>query len=107
MVASGERKEDYRPVTYFWTSRLLTENLHERYFKVVLPTSRPKETCLELYARKYDQVVFKNGNHKNARKITLEFLGLDYGIAKTEWSDLWKGNVFIIKLGNIISTENM
>lgn len=30
-------------------------------------------------------------------------VGIERGKAKPEWSDNWQGDVFIIKLGNVIS----
>lgn len=82
MIDSGEKKEEYRQIKEYWKTRL-------------------GRCC----ARHYDIVVFRNGYAKNSPKITFECLGIVIGIPKPEWSDNWKEDVFIIKLGNKISSK--
>jgi len=105
MIACGEKKEEYREAKYFWICRLLDKNLEVSELNAVIPGTA--NTYLDVWKRDFDQVEFQNGYHKNAPTVTVEFKGLDYGKAKPEWSDGWQGEFFIIKLGNIISTENM
>lgn len=81
MILSGEKREEYREVKPYWEKRL--DN------GVV-----------------YDIIEFRNGYAKNAPTIVIHCLGIYTGLAKPEWSDNWKGNVFIIKLGSIIETKN-
>ena len=39
---------------------------------------------------------------KNAPRFEIEFKGISIGKAVPEWSDNWQGNVFVLKLGEII-----
>lgn len=126
MIASGEKKEEYREIKPFYNSRLL---------EVIAPLSLPMFTihykelndmfwyshgfkgtranglnflfesgCLRW--KEYDFVVLRNGYGRNAPTIKVECNGFEIGPAKPEWSDNWKGEVFIIKLGNIVSPTN-
>ena len=84
MIASGEKKEEYREIKEYWSDRLT--NRSESY-----------------EFREYDVVEFRNGYAKDAPKIKIECKGITIGKANPEWSDNWQGKVFIIKLGNIIT----
>jgi hypothetical protein len=93
MIASGEKKEEYRELKDFWRDRLYVN-------KVTYTHGYP---TFKRVFKKFDVVVFKHGYARNAPTITLEWLGCDIGPAKPEWSDNWQGNVFVIKLGKIIN----
>jgi len=82
MILSGEKKEEYRAVKQYWINRLKL-------------------------SKEYDVIQFRNGYSKNSPKMQIEFKGCEIGNAVYEWSDGWQDRVFIIKLGNIISTENL
>lgn len=106
MIASGEKKEEYREIKSYWWNRLVRRGRiivctsDERcYF--ILPVDQWKMNEPE----KYDFIEFRNGYQKNAPKIIVECKGIEIGEAKPEWSDNWKGRVFIIKLGNIVNYD--
>ena len=82
MINSGVKKEEYREIKPYWKKRLFDENGN---FK------------------NYDYIIFKNGYSKNAHSIKVNFMGVTIGNALPEWSDNWQGEVFIIKLGNILN----
>jgi hypothetical protein len=84
MIASGEKKEEYREIKPYWISRL-TYNYDG----------------LKLYEN-YEYIIFRNGYSEKAPSIIVKCLGISKGQAKPEWSDNWQGEVFIIKLGDII-----
>ena len=67
MIASGEKKEDYRELKDYWWSRL-TE---------LIGNEQPY--------RKFDLIVFRNGYNKNSPVMTAECLGITAGIGKIEW----------------------
>lgn len=100
MIASGEKKEEYREIKKHWVRRLILDHTGAYNFEF---TRREFEhdACLE-YAF-YNAVKFTNGYQKNAPSILVECKGISCGIAVPEWSDNWQGDVFIIKLGDIIS----
>lgn len=100
MILSGEKKEEYREIKPYWEERLC--NGISTYFS---------PNCIngigyEVIFKKYNLIKFRNGYAKNAPTITVECLGIEIGEAKPNWSDNWKGDVFIIKLGNIVDIIN-
>ena len=98
MIASGEKKEEYREFKPYWINYLTWHEYHKYLFTDVWQLIMCGEDVIK---RNYDLVKFTNGYGKNALSITLELKGITIGSAKPEWSDNWKGDVFIIKLGNI------
>ena len=111
MIASGEKKEEYREIKPYWFRRLVFQydkvfkfctghDYHEGLFiedGVAYACSEKKRNLMGFVP--YDQVCFKNGYGKNAPTITVDCKGIEIGKAKPEWSDNWQGDVFIIKLG--------
>lgn len=91
MILSGDKKEEYREVKNYWIHRLT---------QIFTDVSDP------IYPIVYSHIVFKNGYGKNAPEVIIECKGISIGYAKPEWSDNWQGDVFVIKLGEIISTIN-
>ena len=123
MIATGEKKEEYREVKEFYIPRLLevVKPLHLPMFSInynklndifwfCAGYKKNRHKGLEylikegvLNYKEYDTVTFKNGYAKDARTITLKLNGVANGTAKPEWSDNWQGQVFIIKLGDILT----
>lgn len=91
MIASGEKKEEYREIKRFWIQRLCNEIEYEN------------GGSWEAVFKKFTHVKFRNGYSKNAAELFVECKGIEVGTAKPEWSDNWQGEVFIIKLGEVIS----
>lgn len=85
IIASGEKKEEYREIKSYWEGRLC----HPFY-----PVIRQ--------FRNYEVIKFKNGYGKNAPVLTVEFKGIEIGTGKQEWGAP-DCPVFIIKLGNILT----
>lgn len=85
MIASGVKKEEYKEIKDFWKVRLFDQE--------------------EGTPIKYDAIKLYNGWACSEKypNILVEYKGVSIGNAKPEWSDNWQGNVFIIKLGEIIS----
>lgn len=83
MIASGEKKEEYRDVKAFWWSRLIEygdfENFEVTKFK------------------HYDAVLFVNGYSKQAPQVLIDCKGIIISHGKPEWGA--EGKQFIIKLG--------
>ena len=87
MILSGEKKEEYREIKPFWWRRL--------------------EYPLSDMVIKYDAIKFTNGYSKDAPTIMIECIEITRGLAVPKWCDNWQGEVFVIKLGNIIETKNI
>lgn len=104
MIASGEKKEEYREIKPYWERRFSCS-----YIEKLI--SRP---CSSIYKSmniynvgcSRDTITFRRGYFKNAPEMTVEFKCIITGKAKPEWSDNWKGDVFIIKLGDILCKKN-
>lgn len=105
MIASGEKKEEYREIKKYWIRRFCGDYWHgiENDLKKQPAINVGQEdTVLDLMVNKFDAVKFTNGYAKNAPSIMVECKGIEIGKAVPEWSDNWQGEVFVIKLGNII-----
>ena len=61
-------------------------------------------TCASF--KEYDTVTFLNGMKKQTPTIIIECKGIELGTAKPEWSNNLKGELFKIKVGDIIETRN-
>ena len=87
MIASGEKKEEYREIKDYWTRRL--EN--------------PPLAPFVMNLKKFDRVLFRNGYGKNAPTLIVECLGLGCDYSKPEWCGGVEDIFYVIKLGKIIS----
>jgi hypothetical protein len=85
LIAEGVKKEEYRDPTDYWISRLLIKG-----------TDTPKP---------FDQILFVNGYNPKSPMMWMEYLGLDAGFGNPEWGG-GEEEVFILRLGKVIKTEN-
>ncbi len=81
MIASGEKKEEYRDPGQWIKSRV--NDLKE-----------------------YDAVEFRNGYQPNAPTVLVEYLGFRFGAGKIGWGADPRKNYLVILLGRIISSQN-
>lgn len=104
MIASGEKKEEYREIKRYWVVRLVDELRAAKE-----PTDFTFEWKGALWtmgsAIGYDVVEFKNGYSKNAPTMQVEILDITDGFSKQKWADSYRPS-FIIKLGKILSIKN-
>lgn len=77
MIASGEKREEYREVKRYWNDRLMKD---------------------------YDEVVFRNGYIKGCPELKAEIKSIGLGIGKEEWGAP-NEVVYIISLGKIKSIK--
>ena len=104
MIASGEKKEEYRDIKHYWVSRLV-DGLH--------PEKEPTDFSFlwegMLWsmdtAEHYDIIEFRNGYAKKAPTMQVECLNITDGFTKLKWADSYKPT-FVIKLGKILSIKN-
>lgn len=82
MIASGEKKEEYRSPGKWILSRL--------------------------EGKEYDRIEFKNGYGANVPTMEVEYLGWSYSFGRREWGGgNHQGNPFAtIRIGKIISIKN-
>lgn len=86
MIASGEKKEEYREIKDYWIKRLKDRSLNEPFHAF----------------KEFDKIIFKNGYSKNAPTLVVEYKGIKIGKGNPEWGA--KDEVcFCIKLGRILN----
>lgn len=98
MIASGEKKEEYREVKPYWVQRFTWHQFHKCDFLELL------FYCIEsdVFRHDFDAVCFRNGYKADSKAVTVELKEIYIGIGKIEWGANPKKNCFIIKLGNIL-----
>jgi hypothetical protein len=119
MIASGEKIEEYRGYKRYWVDRLLVPSPHihpeDWYpFEMLEEITKhrsdeyPIERIMELFDTRFarfDAIKLVNGYGNNRPSLLIECKGITIGKAKPEWSDNWQGEVFIIKLDNLINQQ--
>lgn len=93
MILSGEKKEEYREIKYYWTTRFrnaLYDVTVANYFDNIV------------YAR--GTVRFKNGYQKNAPKIEC-YIELVQGMGKPEWGAEPDKEYYVLKILGVEEVE--
>jgi hypothetical protein len=127
MIASGEKKEEYRGIKGHWVTRLMQldkpfemDQFFIRYnditgaFHFSWGLKSTKDDAIDFLMNEkkcisfkhFDAVQLTNGYSKQSPSILIECEGIEIGTAKPEWSDNWPGNVFRIKLGEVIGVKH-
>jgi len=81
MIASGEKREEYREVGPWINSRI--------------------------HGKKYDVVEFKNGYGTSVPTVIVEYKGAMHGTGKPEWGAIPGKHYLVLCLGKVISSKNM
>jgi hypothetical protein len=93
MIASGEKKEEYREMKGYWFTRLCNlVEIDQRHIDSKL-------------FKKYDVICFKNGYAKDAPMMMVEHKVTAMGWGLEKWG-AEKEIYYIIKLGKILKIEN-
>ena len=87
MIASGEKREEYREIKSYWEKRL-SDWMSNGYF---------------LKHKDFDIVRFKNGYAKDAPTMDVECLRIIRGVGAPEWGAVELKYYYVIELGKIIS----
>jgi hypothetical protein len=95
MIASGEKKEEYRDYTEFWQARLMLYDITER--NNITPHKRYYDY------KKFDTVTFQHGYRRDASRMVFEFKGVEARNGKPEWGAEPGKEYFVISLGKRIS----
>ena len=107
MIASGEKKEEYREIKPYWVSRLVealdtpTRFEIDEGFTFEYPNGSGLIHSM-LLPKHFDAVLFKNGYCKNAPSVLLKISDIVTGYGKEEWGAEFGKPYFVIKLGEII-----
>lgn len=81
-ILAGTKRVEYREVKPYWTKRLFDNGK----------------------AREFDVIEFKNGYSRDARKMRVEFLGVDVVVLDKTLGDGWNEgmSVYGIRLGEVL-----
>lgn len=95
MIASGEKKEEYREIKNYWMSRILT------------PRGRGARVdqfhwVAGFYAAKFNVVQFRNGYGPHVPQMTFKVTGVRVDEGKPEWGAEPGKKYYVIKLGERI-----
>lgn len=115
MIASGEKKEEYREIKPYYVNKLFIqetwacpedwypEEIANELIKFPMELSNvPKWSTANF--RKYDIVKFRNGYRKDSPTIQLEYNGFTVSTGNPEWGAEPGKEYFVIKLGKIIQS---
>lgn len=90
MIASGEKKEEYREIKPYWNKRFGS------YIRIKGKNYHPTDVT----------ICFSNGYHKNAPRVYMECTGLKQSPGKKEWGAEVGEWYHVLLLGQIIKVEN-
>lgn len=96
LIASGEKKEEYREIKAYWVKRLL-DNFNWDETKNPIKLNRGSYSV-----KPFNIIQFKNGYSKDAPTIKLEFVGIVIDEGNPEWGAEPGVKYFVIELGEII-----
>jgi hypothetical protein len=109
MILSGEKIEEYREIKLLYCNKFSAVCEYRENNKGILPDKANTyfNSFYPVKFKHFDTLRFLNGMKKQTPTIVVECKGISIGKAVPEWSDNWQGEVFVIKLGKIISTKNI
>jgi hypothetical protein len=108
MIESLIKKEEYRSIKPSIISKLFDLKKADKtaieFMDLLI--KNPTDISLWKYLKPFESIVFYRAYSRGRKEINLSILSITVGKAVPEWSDNWPGDVFVLKLGNIISTKN-
>lgn len=120
MIASGEKREEYREIKQYWVSRLTVCNAPKEFkddnrgyadnfcFDVDNGHS-PDDILKASYAKfkEFDLIEFRNGYGKDAPCIYFECKGISFGWGIKEWGAEPETEYFCIQIGPQVYEESL
>ena len=111
MIASGEKKEEYREIKDYWTKRFIDMKAveHEQYIRNSIDSFLREiitlDGALKYYPKEhYNAVCFHRGQG-GKQTMLIECKGISVGYGNPAWGAPADKRVFIIKLGNRYITQ--
>ena len=108
MIASGEKKEEYRDVNHYWAVRLIDKKYHSCFSKDNFESDFMVWLCFNtldyrLVFCKYETVCFHLGYTNNTMTFKITSINVKYGdICRRDWGAEPEKYYFVIKLGERI-----
>ena len=113
MIQSGQKKEEYREIKNYWFRRLLNCYKHNvtsyEISEMVSDMNNPYKNFIDIESvmlyhklkfRNFNEVLFLNGYHKNARYFFRKIKEIKISTGKTKWGAIKDKFYFTIKLNN-------
>lgn len=94
MIVSGEKKEEYREIKSYWTSRL-------KYYTPALIVGSNTERVAPTF-----EVGFRNGYNKNSPMLICK-CKLRTGTGKEEWGAIPRRECYILTILKILEVRNV
>ena len=98
MIQSGQKKEEYREIKEYWFRRLLNCYKYDvtsyKISEMVSDMNNPYKHFFDIKSvilfhklefKKFDEVLFTNGYHKNARCFSCKIKEIKISTGKTKW----------------------
>ena len=101
MILSGEKKEEYREIKYYWMNRFCYY-FNQRFFKC--KNIGCSINC-NFVLKKYTSIVFSNGYKENRPQFEIECIGFEIKEGNANWGAEKGKKYFVLKLGKIIKKE--
>jgi hypothetical protein len=107
MIASGEKKEEYREIKMYWWKRLVQcGECYKNFEDSINDKLDTPDNWKMIMSKTYDYVQFKNGYSKGAPTLLVECTGIKIDYAKKGWCpDGFKDKCFVIQLGNVVMSR--
>ena len=97
MILAEIKLEEYREIKDHWCKKFCSKEWYKYEVEVL-------HNVIKLFP---ETITFTNGYNPKSPRLVIECKGITVGKAVPEWSDNWPGDVFVIKLGKILSTKNV
>jgi hypothetical protein len=103
MIASGEKKEEYREIKPYWAKILC-----DRHVGAIGGDLMDSHKTIAYTFKKFDAVKFASGGHfhPSIQQMSIECTGIEITTGNPEWGAEPGKKYFVIKLGKIISKSN-
>jgi len=102
MIASGEKKEEYRDLKIYWANRLCNKIICD-HLQNWLYNIEPEDVVF----KEFDVVKFRNGYSKTSPTLTVKCKWIEIGEGRPFWGGDEDTKYFVIKLGDIINQSTI
>lgn len=103
LIAVGEKKEEYRDQKEYWWKRLCTVGPMKYSLATIFNDGEQVDSLFV----DYTHICFRNGYSSDARKLTIQCLGIRIGEGRPEWGAEPGKRYFVIKLGEKIQPNQI
>ncbi len=103
MIASGEKKEEYRELKPYFIRLLFDWKEVAGFPESFLDSLLEEKYPMFFFSKKYNRVKFRNGYISDSPTVILKYEGIRMGEGKPEWGAEPGKKYLIIELGDIIN----